>query len=148
MEEVRFFRGTSKFSNFHPCPLAYTLGGRAFTAPSVEHWFQALKFERTDPAWAERILRAATPAEAKRLGSKRGCGGRAVDPLWDTRRLEVMKALLEVKFAPGTDARRALEATRGRRLVENSPFDYFWGCGRTGTGQNMLGRLLMEIRDE
>ncbi|GLC48449.1 hypothetical protein PLESTB_000099000 [Pleodorina starrii] len=33
-------------------------------------------------------------------------------------------------------------------LVEASPHDYYWGAGYERTGQNKLGRLLMQVRDE
>ncbi|GFR49391.1 hypothetical protein Agub_g11443 [Astrephomene gubernaculifera] len=33
-------------------------------------------------------------------------------------------------------------------LVEASPHDYYWGAGYERTGQNRLGRLLMQVRDE
>lgn len=33
-------------------------------------------------------------------------------------------------------------------LVEDSPNDYFWGRGISGEGKNMLGRLLMQVREE
>ena len=33
-------------------------------------------------------------------------------------------------------------------LVENSPHDFFWGRGFDGSGQNQLGRLLVELREE
>jgi predicted NAD-dependent protein-ADP-ribosyltransferase YbiA (DUF1768 family) len=32
--------------------------------------------------------------------------------------------------------------------VENSPIDYFWGCGAEKTGQNYLGKILMSVREE
>ena len=31
-------------------------------------------------------------------------------------------------------------------IIENAPHDFYWGCGRDGTGRNMLGRILMEVR--
>jgi hypothetical protein len=31
-------------------------------------------------------------------------------------------------------------------LVEASPFDAYWGCGRSGKGKNRLGQLLMQVR--
>jgi predicted NAD-dependent protein-ADP-ribosyltransferase YbiA (DUF1768 family) len=31
-------------------------------------------------------------------------------------------------------------------LIENSPYDNFWGIGRTGTGLNYLGTVLMQVR--
>ena len=30
---------------------------------------------------------------------------------------------------------------------ENSPFDYKWGVGKTGNGKNLLGKVLMEVRE-
>jgi predicted NAD-dependent protein-ADP-ribosyltransferase YbiA (DUF1768 family) len=32
-------------------------------------------------------------------------------------------------------------------IVENSPIDYYWGCGADGTGENRLGAILMDVRD-
>ncbi len=32
--------------------------------------------------------------------------------------------------------------------MENTSHDYYWGCGKNGGGKNMLGRILMEVRDE
>jgi predicted NAD-dependent protein-ADP-ribosyltransferase YbiA (DUF1768 family) len=31
--------------------------------------------------------------------------------------------------------------------VENSPIDYYWGCGKDGSGKNKLGQILMEVRE-
>jgi predicted NAD-dependent protein-ADP-ribosyltransferase YbiA (DUF1768 family) len=33
-------------------------------------------------------------------------------------------------------------------LIENSPTDYFWGCGANHTGENHLGKILMGVRTE
>jgi predicted NAD-dependent protein-ADP-ribosyltransferase YbiA (DUF1768 family) len=38
--------------------------------------------------------------------------------------------------------------TGNEELVENSPYDYYWGVGRNGTGKNRLGILLMKLREE
>ena len=32
--------------------------------------------------------------------------------------------------------------------METAPHDYFWGQGFDGSGKNMLGKLLMKVRDE
>ena len=32
------------------------------------------------------------------------------------------------------------------QLIEANPADYFWGEGKDGSGKNMMGRILMEIR--
>ena len=44
--------------------------------------------------------------------------------------------------------RRKLLATGDRELIEDSWRDDFWGWGPNRDGQNMLGKLWMEIRSE
>lgn len=45
-------------------------------------------------------------------------------------------------------ARELLLSTGTRELVESSPYDYYWACGKDGTGLNRLGHLLMQVRAE
>ena len=33
-------------------------------------------------------------------------------------------------------------------IIENTDIDYYWGCGKDGSGKNMLGIILMEIREK
>jgi ribA/ribD-fused uncharacterized protein len=40
-----------------------------------------------------------------------------------------------------------LLSTGNQLIVENSPVDYYWGCGADGSGKNMLGKILMEVRE-
>jgi len=68
-------------SNFSRHPI--TVDGA--TWPTVEHYFQAMKFP-DDPARQERIRRARTPTEAKRIAWERGT---AVRPDWSVHRNEV-----------------------------------------------------------
>ncbi len=32
-------------------------------------------------------------------------------------------------------------------IVENAPGDYYWGCGKDGSGKNKLGEVLMQVRE-
>lgn len=59
----------------------------------------------------------------------------------------MMKAL-RVKFNHNIDLKNKLINTGDVELVEDSPYDYYWGVGRKGTGKNRLGILLMELRQE
>jgi hypothetical protein len=59
-----------------------------------------------------------------------------------------MKLVLRAKFSQHTNLMQMLVDTGDAQLVENSPYDAFWGIGRDGTGQNQLGLLLQEIRTE
>ena len=107
---------------------------------SVEHAYQAAKTD--DPELKARIRDARTSSVAKRLGQscKLPCD-------WDTRKVEVMRVLLRKKFENPL-LREMLIATEGARLVEaNTWGDVFWGIYK-GRGQNWLGRLLEEVREE
>jgi diaminohydroxyphosphoribosylaminopyrimidine deaminase/5-amino-6-(5-phosphoribosylamino)uracil reductase len=49
----------------------------------------------------------------------------------------------------GSDSSSSSSSTGGAAfLVESSPHDRFWGQGYDGLGQNYLGQLLMQVRDE
>ncbi len=56
------------------------------------------------------------------------------------------KAVLR-KFETHQDIKKILLATDDQEIVEKSPIDYYWGCGSDGNGKNMLGIILMEVRE-
>lgn len=126
------------FSNF--APYGIEMEGRYWV--TIEHYFQAMKF--TDQAYQEKIARARTPKEAKILGRKRRL---PIRPGWDEVRNDVMRKAVLQKFRTHPAIREILLATGEEELLENSPADYYWGCGKTGTGSNMLGQILMEVRE-
>ena len=65
---------------------------------------------------------------------------------WDTDRLSVMYELLEDKFLHNEGLREALKNTGDRWIQEDNTWgDTFWGVCN-GKGQNMLGKMIMEIR--
>jgi predicted NAD-dependent protein-ADP-ribosyltransferase YbiA (DUF1768 family) len=37
--------------------------------------------------------------------------------------------------------------TYDEELIEDSPYDSYWGIGPSGNGKNMLGKILMETRE-
>lgn len=69
-------------------------------------------------------------------------------PDWDEVKVDVMRSILRAKAAQHDYVRRKLLATGDRELVENSWRDDFWGWGPNQDGQNMLGKLWMEVRAE
>lgn len=109
-----------------------------------EHYYQAMKFPH-DPDRQQRILEARTPMAAKRVAWERDARLRGD---WDSFRVEVMRQVLNAKFRQHDDIRQVLLSTADRALVEHTKNDRFWADGGDGTGSNMLGRLLMELRDE
>lgn len=67
---------------------------------------------------------------------------------WDAVKVDVMRDILRAKAAQHEYVRRKLLATGDRELVEDSWRDDFWGWGPSRDGQNMLGRLWMDVRAE
>lgn len=157
-ETIYFYRCNAPFgflSNFFRSPIVDAAGREAAT---VEHWFQAMKFDgnfhENAPGAEARmraILNAPTPAEAKRIGNRRGINP-PLRPDWEDVKRDVMLEALRMKFAQHLDLRQQLRDTGNRRLVEHSPprgqrgYDTFWADGHDGTGGNVLGECLMEVR--
>ena len=69
-------------------------------------------------------------------------------PDWDSVKVDIMRGILRAKAAQHAYGRCKLLATGDRTLIENSWRDDFWGWGPNRDGQNMLGRLWMEVRAE
>lgn len=66
----------------------------------------------------------------------------------DSFKVDIMRSLLSLKFECPT-LRTMLINTYSAVLREvNTWNDKFWGCDRNFIGENWMGRLLMEIREE
>src|SRR5215510_9451184 len=100
----------------------------------------------TDPRGREAIRNARSPSQAKRLANE--TYGAAKDPDWDGKKMTVLEEILRAKLAQHPEAQEALRESGHEDIVEDSPTDYFWGEGADGSGQNVLGKLWMKIRDE
>lgn len=136
---IESFTGKYRWlSNFYPCDVLY--GDDHY--PSVEHAYQAAK--TISVRERGRIRRLKSPGQAKRLGQT---FDRPSD--WDQVKVGIMRSLLRSKFR-GLELRRKLIETGGEELIEgNSWGDTFWGVDQTtGLGDNHLGRLLMQVREE
>ncbi|MCL4722805.1 MAG: NADAR family protein [Rhodocyclaceae bacterium] len=132
--DIEAFQGEYRWlSNFWPVPVK--LDGVVY--PTVENAYQAAK---ASPHLREPFRRCEA-WQAKRLG--RHVEMRAD---WDKAKLQVMRSLLNQKFAPSTELAARLMQTAPSKLIEGNTWgDVFWGVCR-GRGQNMLGRMLMEVR--
>ncbi|MFE2106836.1 NADAR family protein [Kitasatospora sp. NPDC059463] len=134
--------------------------GHPFTVDGVEyataeHWMMAGKARMFgDGRTLARILAAASPAEAKKLG-------RQVrdfdDATWTAGRFELVVRGNVAKFGGHEDLLGYLLSTHRRVLVEASPLDRIWGIGLGADderarrpaewrGENLLGFALMEAR--
>lgn len=120
---------------------AFFLEGREW--PSVEHYFQAMKFE--SEADQEKIRSAPHPQKARKWGRSRR---RRLRPDWAQVKAVYMTRALYTKCKTYPEIAEKLLETGEKRLVENSQYDYYWGCGRDRRGDNRYGRVLMAVREK
>jgi len=128
--------------NFYIAPIDMPGIGRCET---VEHAFQAAKARHKKHR--EAIRTAPTPGTAKALGRARRVTGYRYRRDWERVRFGVMRTALELKFATYPKLLALLRSTGRREIQEGNTWgDTVWGMV-DGEGQNWLGRMLMDIRD-
>lgn len=115
---------------------------------------KALLFKDIDVA--EMIMEQSHPRKQKFLGRQvRGYD----DAVWMANCQEIMVPGLVSKFTQDSYSLQCLLDTVDSTIVEASPYDKIWGIGMKGDdpratdptkweGQNLLGIVLMKVRDE
>jgi ribA/ribD-fused uncharacterized protein len=124
---------------------AFNLQWGGHTYPTSEHAYQAAKFTGVRDDIARLIAAAPSAHEAFKLAEQHKEFRR---PTWDRIKVQTMRYILHAKLEQHEYVRRKLLATGDRELVENSWRDDFWGWGPNRDGQNVLGKLWMQVRDE
>lgn len=110
---------------------------------TVEHAYHWCKFKETYPDIADKIKRARSAHDAFKI-ARFHHPGRRHD--WDELKVGIMREILIAKQDQHEYVQKKLIQTGKRELIENSWRDKFWGWGENRDGQNMLGKLWMEIR--
>jgi len=106
------------------------------TYPTVEHAYQASKFE--DVALRKTISESALKV-ARKIGN--------TNPVREKFNREAsMETFLRLKF--NDPELGDLLANTGADPIIMEGYDDFWGTGRIGNGQNILGKILESIRSE
>lgn len=133
-------------SNFSAFTIQWK-GLRFDTSEAAYHWEKFTPEGFMGAAWDIRNAIHAAPSahEAFRF-AQANKGLRRRD--WDDVKVNIMRNILRAKVDQHEYVRRKLLSTGDRELVENSWRDDYWGWGPNKDGQNMLGKLWMEIRDE
>tara|TARA_Y100000590_G_scaffold191894_1_gene218264 strand:- start:5893 stop:6393 length:501 start_codon:yes stop_codon:yes gene_type:complete len=102
------------------------------------------------PEIQEKIIEQKSPMAAKMVGKP--FREKTRDD-WNNVRVKIMEWCLNVKLAQNfISFGTLLEKTYNKKIVEDSHKDDFWGAisdndGKTLTGENLLGRLLMKLRE-
>lgn len=143
VKAISGFNGSYGFlSNFYAIPIEFE--GLKYT--SVEHAYQAAKTE--DDNLRATIASLTTPGYAKKAGRNL-----LLREDWEDVKIPIMLRLLQKKFR-NPILKAALLQTGDAYLVEGNYWhDNFWGncsCSRCQRiqGENWLGKLLMQVRDE
>jgi ribA/ribD-fused uncharacterized protein len=139
-------------SHFHRASIE--LDGESW--PSVEHYYQAQR--SPDPDYRRAIRAAVSPGIAKRLSASPHAPRRISAQSWFRQnhqqpradwpdvKLEIMRRADWAKYSQNAELAALLVATGTAEIVEDSPFDSYWGSGSDGQGLNWAGRVLMEVR--
>lgn len=128
--------GYDFLSNFY----ASTVRFEGLLYPTVEHAYQASK--TTDHKLREIIRKAPGPLEAKKLGR---CLQLRED--WEVVRIKIMRSLVKEKFENPFLSHLLLKTDSARLVMDNRFNDKFWGVYK-GVGENWLGKILEEVREE
>ncbi len=151
---INKFDGRFRFlSNFYPCEIEH----QGIKYNSVEAFYVAMKVNDqqlingkyyTPADFREMIAKLLKPGDVKRIGSKV-----KLRSDWSTKKLEVMNWAVRQKFKNNEQLKDLLLSTGDEELVEGNHWhDNFFGscsCEKCGNkGENNLGKILMEVREE
>lgn len=138
----KFFGEYRFLSNFYLCEIIWE--GEKWK--SSEHIYQSMKTTKIDEK--NFIRMQPTPGKSKRMSKKI-----TLRKDWNQVKVKIMKEILFQKFTQNLELMKKLKETDDSILIEgNTWHDNFWGiceCEKCSKkeGKNILGNLLMEIRE-
>lgn len=153
MNDVIYFDG-GKFSNFYYSTIVIDYKGISETFICVEQFYQyhkAILFN--DHSSAASILSSDSPFMQKNIGQHIKKFDQSV---WNNAKEEVMLYGIRQKFMHDPIFKDYLLSTADKQIVEARP-DSEWGIGISRSdalkgikwnGKNLLGKILMQVRDE
>lgn len=151
-----FFFGKKPFlSNIHECTI--NLDGTIFQSAEQAFQFTKAKFFKNDQV-AANIMTMSNATDIIHAGQKvqRDAENRKD---WEQHENDVLRKILRAKFKQNPVLFEMLKSTGSTVLVEANPYDRHFGiglgmnnhsinCHHNWTGENVIGKLLEEIRSE
>ena len=144
--------GPFVFSQWFPSP--FSLHDHTFaTAEHYMMWRKAVLFG--DQPMQQAILNCTDPKQAKAYGRK----VQNFSPQrWNIHKIAIVLEGNLAKFTQHPTLKKYILSTHPKILVEASPYDSIWGIGkradhtmcdpRNWSGENLLGFVLMSVRDQ
>ncbi len=127
------------FSNFS----AFMIEWKGKLYMTSEHVYHSEKFE--DEILKEQIRNTRSAHDAFKLAHRNKDKQRKD---WNKIRLGIMKEVLRVKTEQHPYVKKKLLDSGNKELIEDSWRDSYWGWGPNKDGENHLGKIWMEIREE
>jgi len=127
------------FSNFS----SFAIEWKGYLWMTSEHVYHSEKFN--DPGIMQKLKQTRSAHDAMKLAYANQDKYRKN---WDDIRLSVMKDILRAKAEQHPYVKKKLLESGDKELIEDSWRDSFWGWGPNKDGENNLGKLWMEIREE
>ena len=145
---ISFRKTTEKFGGLSNMASGYPIVVNNIFIRTSEALYQALRYSQY-PKIQEEIISQSSPMTAKMKSKKH------IDKIredWDTVRVHIMRWSLRIKLLQNKDTfGKLLLETGDVPIVEESSKDTFWGAKLIDNrfeGMNVLGRLLMQLREE
>ena len=113
--------------------------------PTVEHAYVMAKnpfaFSSDDIEW----FITTPPGMAKRVGRNL-----SIPDTWESAKLDVMLELTRLKYSDDNPELKAklIDTNDAIIIEENTWYDVFWGMTPDGIGENNLGKIIMQVRNE
>ena len=147
-DSIVFLKTHDAFGGLSNMASGFPLRVNGISILTSEALYQACRFPQL-PDVQRLILEQRSPMTAKMKSKPYRRNSR---PDWDQVRIKIMRWCLRVKLAQNwASFSELLFATGSRAIVEESRRDDFWGAKpvdeSTLVGANVLGRLLMELRE-
>lgn len=137
------FRGPKNpLSSFYHQKLLW----KRFTFISAEQAYQYEKliFHNIPQFLRNRLLKCRSSHDVKRVANKL-----VPEPCeaWDKIKFDLMTQITTAKYKQCKRFEEALIQSKDAQLIHNVETDSEWGCGMDMKGLNMMGNILMEVRD-
>lgn len=120
--------------------------------PSTENFYQAIKYDRDDFCpdvdyliTVRKYLATIKPSEAKKYSRKH----RMTNPKFEDNKLKIMLYAQRKKYSQEPFKSKLLDT--GDCHIEEGNYwnDLYWGTDiKTRKGENNLGKIIMQVRDE
>jgi hypothetical protein len=167
LDYIKFYGVSEWFGDFSNFPL-YAIKIKDKIWPASEHYFQAMKFQGTE--FEEEIRGLPLASEAAKRGRNKTLPLRddwnsTVDTKMPSEPMleadwqrfvgepmrtkdYIMLIAVRAKFSQHEYLTRLLLSTGDKYLIEHTENDDYWADNLDGTGKNMLGKILMLVREE